>query len=344
MAPAPKARIHKGHVVDKPARQIPEDDLIDLSGQGVEAVKRDDRTHSPMHSHPPFGTSPKTTFLKRNTSGQDSHITVRGNINDMREHLKHLGPSNIASRPKSTRYQSVKIKVPGAAPRQGSVAESTGRTRSIIDEPYRDDMSVHAGEGEGLLKSAGMDAKDGVQALQQGYGALSYSTSPRNKRQEVVIVAEGQSSQPPDYRKAMREYSPAALSRNNSDRSSDTLKSLRSGSPRPWKRGTARSGSITEHTIEANGFQKVVLQTTSSDIDESGESSNSKRGGSTSPEIQSRTSGSVNGSNGHIEENGPAKGEEVKKKRRRQRKKKAKTTEDSTGGESSTKGNDSVTG
>lgn len=352
MAPAPKARVvHRGHVVDKPALQIPEEDLIDLSGHLVDASKRigngDDRNHGPMHTHAAFGTSPKTTFMKRSTSGTDAQpIAVRGNVNDMREHLKHLGPSNVASRPKTTRYQTVKIKVPGVGPvsapsaRAASVTGS-GYTRSIIDEPYHDDPSVHGGEGAGLV-SSGMEAKDGVQALQQGYGTLNYSTSPKNARIEAPIVAEGPSYQAPTYRKSMRDYSPAVLSRNNSDKSSDTLKSLRSGSPRPWKRGTARSGSITEHTIEQNGFQKVVLQTSSSDIEESGESSHGKKSASNSPDLKS--SGSKQDANGKTDENGNAKGEETKKKRRRQRKKKPKNGEGSTGGEGSTVGEGSTTG
>lgn len=346
MAPAPKARVHKGHVVDKPVRPALQEDLIDLSGHHIDAPGRtgngDERNHSPMHIHPAFGTSPKTTFLKRSTSGTDAQpIAVRGNVNDMREHLKHLGPSNVASRPKTTRYQTVKIKVPGATTsieptaRSASVTESTGYSRSIIDEPYHDDPSVHVGEGEGLIKS-GMEAKDGVQALQQGYGSLHYSTSPKNARTEAPIVAEGPSYQVPTYRNAMREYSPAVLSRNNSEKSSDTLKSLRSGSPRPWKRGTARSGSITEHTIESNGFQKVVLQTSSSDIEESGGSSSGKKSESNSPNLQSKTSASNRDSNGQAEENGNPKGEEAKKKRRRQRKKKPKNEEGSAVGEGST--------
>jgi metal transporter CNNM len=346
MAPAPKARVQRGHVIghpDNPVVHAPEDDLIDLrERQSIEIAKR--LANGDHHSSIPvavFGTSPKTTFLRRSSSGADGHpIAVRGNANDMREELKHLGPSNLASRPKTTRYQTVKIK-PGAWPgRSGSRTESTGYPHSVVDEPYQDHPAAHAGEGEGLLRSAGVHAKDGVQALQQGYGSLSYSTSPKNAKSEMATTDGTAPYQRPPSRKSFKEQSPDSISRHHSDRSSDTLGSLQSGvSPTRRRKGTARSGSITENIIEAGGFQKVVLQTTSSsDREDSGSSNTGKKSGQNSPTITPKPPPAA--LDRAPEETRPAtpKGEEVKKKRRRNRKKKgAKSGEEgSTAGGSTT--------
>ena len=335
MAPAPKARVQKGQVVgnpDNPVINAPEDHLIDLTeeGNGVEITKRlvngDHRNHSPAAI---LGTSPKTTFLRRSSSGADGHrITVRGNANDMREHLKHLGPSNLASRPKTTRYQSVKIK-PGVTGRHGSTAESLGYSHSVVEEPYHDDPSLHAGEGEGLLKSAGTHAKDGVQALQQGYGAMNYTPNQNDHEAETSTKDKSVSFQRPGSRKSFKDNSPDGIARQHSDRSSDTLGSLQSGvSPTRRKRGTARSGSITENIRESGGFQKVVLETTSSE-DHEDNTSNGRKSGQNSPTINPKLSQSSATPSASQAATANPNTEEVKKKRRRNRKKKSpKTGED----------------
>src|SRR5450432_3761310 len=110
MAPAPKARVPRGQIVTDPDNfAVPEDHLIDEEDDGPPNGKQRDRlgsVGSRGQGQAVFGSSPKTTFMMRRSLGpQDGSpitpITVRGNANDMREHLKHLGPSNLASRPKS---------------------------------------------------------------------------------------------------------------------------------------------------------------------------------------------------------------------------------------------------
>merc|ERR1711939_605664 len=77
-------------------------------------------------------------FLRRASSGMDGNtIAVRGNMNDMREHLKHLGPSNLASRPKSTRYNTVKIKS-ALGPRSESRTDSSIVQEASSGERYLD--------------------------------------------------------------------------------------------------------------------------------------------------------------------------------------------------------------
>jgi metal transporter CNNM len=267
MAPAPKARAQYGHISGHPDVALshePEEYLIDLS-EGAPIDKKTTNTINTENSTTVFGTSPKTTFMRRSDSAGDSNlVAVRGNINDMREHLKHLGPSNLASCPKTTRYNSVKIKT--TPNRSASGQELLAFQGSpIIEVPYED--NIHGGEGEGLLRSGGSDAKDGVQALQQGYGSISRSLAgpPKTVSQTdsysgMPLVVDGTSKSKSPERGALSRHSS-----QDSGRSSDTLGSLHSGSyGAQRKKGVARSGSITENIIEAGGVRKVVLETNSS--------------------------------------------------------------------------------
>jgi metal transporter CNNM len=329
MAPAPKARVQKGHVVensDSTVLNLPEDNLIDLT-EGVTPLKRSVTTGADRIPNPAtFGTSPKTTtFMRRSSGGADGlPIAVRGTVDDMREHLKHLGPSNLASRPKTTRYSTVKIKSGHGPVRSDSRTESTMLHDPILEEPYRDEPAPQGGEGEGLLKSAGKDASDGVQALQQGYGSFSQKSpdSPgRFTKNEIYVDGEARGSAL-SINRARNSPSPAngPLSRQNSNGSgsSDTLGSL-NGSGSRRKRGTARSGSITENIIEAGGIRKVVLETNSSS-DDRDENGNEHHAAKTSPR---GLDGQASSHDDHSEQTTSAKGEEVKKKRRRTRKKKS---------------------
>jgi metal transporter CNNM len=333
MAPAPKARVQKGHIVephDPATVSAPEDQLIDISEGGTPLKRSSSATHGDRSTPSPamVGASPKTTtFMRRSSGGTDGlPITVRGTVDEMREHLKHLGPSNLASRPKTTRYNTVKIKSGHGPSRSDSRTESTMPVDPIIEEPYRDEPhhAAQGGEGEGLLKSAGKDASDGVQAVQQGYGSISVPKSPdspgRFTKNEIYVDGEARDSNL-SVNKARQSQSPVnrPLSRhdsNGSGRSSDTLGDLNGSSSRK-KRGTARSGSITENIVEAGGIRKVILETNSSsdDRDENGNEHHRL-----SPESLDEQADSHDD---HAEQPTSSKGEEAKKKRRRNRKKKS---------------------
>ncbi|EPE25311.1 CBS-domain-containing protein [Glarea lozoyensis ATCC 20868] len=331
--PAPKARIPKGHVIESSATSAPnvaEDHLIDLAEEHGPELHRHlsltgvERSHSPANK---FGTSPKATFMRRNSSGADGkNVMVRGNMADMREHLKHLGPSNLASRPKTTRYNTVKIKSAGINGRSESRSESVphndGAHETHIEEPYRDDpffpdtSAPQGGEGEGLLKSAGKDAKDGVQALQQGYGSFTErpkSSSPTMKKTARFNQEDGESRSPPSEEPLTRH----STSQSDGSGSTDTVGELteNNGKKPRKKRGAARSGSITENIIDSGGFRKVILETNSSSNE--GDDASVKK---------VLVEGTANGSKDNLLDETQAerdqKSEEVKKKRRRNRHKK----------------------
>ena len=95
-----------------------------------------------------------------------------------KEPSKNLGPSNLASRPRTTRYNTVKIKPGGAglsdaAHKHAQQSPSEPRHASASPAPQ-------GGVGAGLLSSAGKDAKDGVIAVQAGYGTMGVSP-PQSK-------------------------------------------------------------------------------------------------------------------------------------------------------------------
>jgi metal transporter CNNM len=307
LAPAPKARVQKGQVVTDPdAVAIPEDHLLDLDIEGELDGKSRDRINS-VGSRTGNGphilsTSRDTTFmLRRSSATPDGSVqTVRGNAIDMREHLKHLGPSNLASRPKSTRYNTVKIK-PGLT--RNSESDGAILQPVISEEPYRDNLAPRGGEGEGLLKSAGKDASDGVQAVQQGYGTTNPRSSQSPGKENIPAKADT------NGKSRDRDGSPKSKSQrqSNSD-DSDTMGSLpsKNGSPAPRKRNPARSGSITENIIDAGGVRKVVLETNSSSEDHEQEAG------------QEIATNDYHERSGH--EDTAAKAEQVKKKRRRKRK------------------------
>ena len=321
MAPAPKA-FQRGHVVGNVENGIhhcTEDHLIDLREDTASPKQNETRKNSSAV----LGSSPKATFIRRASAGaaDGETIQVRGNMNDMREHLKHLGPSNLASRPKTTRYQTVKIK-PGLATRlSDSRAMTTTYSDLVVDGAYHDLPASGGGEGEGLLKSAGKEASDGVHALQQGYGATDHFPQSSGISVSGDLQTDGAAQGPPNSSKNQTvNHNVAAMSAGGnqsklqSERSSDSVGSMQAREPIIRKRGTARSGSITENIVEANGMRKVVLETTSnSDEDLSGHPL--KDQGSLKDDI------AANSKDMDAQEEAP-KGDEVKKKRRRTRKKK----------------------
>src|SRR5947207_686799 len=188
IAPAPKARIPKGHFISDTEYHravAPEDTLIDISENRSLMNNGSERTDS--HTVDPdlrllnrasttlsdYGSSPKATFLKRSTSNNgDDLIPIRGNVAEMREHLKHLGPWNLAARPKSTRYSAVKIKPGGQA--SDSCAEAGGRNRqvSLPDDTLFHRHATPSNIGVALLGSDFLDVRGRVQEPKQGYGSM----------------------------------------------------------------------------------------------------------------------------------------------------------------------------
>ncbi len=333
MQPAPRSRVPRGEVVATgSALANNEENLIDLDEDQKaqhHALRRTatSDTVKANGTHPELGSSPKKPLhLRRPSSATgNSDQSVPKRLTD-RDHLKHLGPSNLASRPRQTRYNTVKIKpgggsfVPDAAKPQDPA--ETPRSLSISTAPQ-------GGVGAGLLQSAGKDAKDGVQAIQAGYGTIN-STSPDSKRPKTP--SKGHQSLPEidhetpeisnlneDTPTNKRPPASSSKSRPTSQSTLGSLPSPTSSTRARTKRNVARSGSITENIIDRDGIKKVVLETTSSSDD-------SGSGGAR-----------VDGQEEEMEENKkPAQNSEEpssggKKKRRRRKKRTGRGSEEERG-------------
>lgn len=326
MAPAPKSRVPKGEVVDgNPTLSGGDMNSIDAEDDKktqhdiemiVKEISKENHEHERDKS-PRIG--PNLRRISSSIGGSDrERLLKRTNTAEMREHLKHLGPSNLASRPRQTRYNTVKIK-------PGSDAASGDRSRNQDAAPKSKLKSntllipTEAQDGDGLISAGAKEAQDGALAVLQGYGTIT--PTPTNPSQPP--------RSPPDERpspKASNSYgsgkeSPTQRPSVNRNTSHSTLASQNNGrtsrpaTPKIKKSLTisvARSGCITKNIVEAGGTQKMVLEQSSSSeglSEQPGRSSDNNTGESDdkAPE-DGTTTGGDNGTSNR------------KKRRRRKRK------------------------
>ena len=271
MTPAPRARVPKGEVVTEQDNTIAEgqENLIEIEQDQKdprEAMRRtltaDGRLAKENGAQPEMASSPrKASVLRRSSSQQyrsDRENAAKKPMNpEMRDQLKHLGPSNLASRPKTTRFNTVKIKP--AAPSSG---DGTQKSEPMSQTPQRGSFAAQGGAGAGISASAGKDAKDGVLAVQAGYGSIPAASppSPKNSRRGPLVTHAEEEAHKSKSRTPNRSASHSTLGSMDSGRKSQKIS----------KRGTARSGSITENIIDAGGIKKTVLEMTSSSEDAEG--------------------------------------------------------------------------
>jgi metal transporter CNNM len=342
-SPAYRTRLPKGHMgqVERQAANGHESDLIDihegetLSPVGIQRVKTMDGVVSKTKSSDRNASPRQGTFPMRRRSSATDHKPQRYSSDEVREHLKHLGPSNLASRPKATRSTTVKIK-PGNAARGSTASQGPddgyGTSPRKISESAGD---YQGGLGEGLVASAGKEASDGVQALQQGHGG--YNRSPAKSRPSNS-ASKGVQADPADLidvsdeeydvfengSRRGRGLSQSTYDRERNSRSTSTVRSLpkkenRSESSLQAHRGPARSGSITENIIDVNGIRKVVLQTNSSSSNDEDENSGANKGRPDRQSLSRSNSTRLRGSDDyHNIDDGH--NEAAKKKKRRRRK------------------------
>ncbi|KAI9758371.1 MAG: hypothetical protein M1835_000599 [Candelina submexicana] len=275
-----RSRAAKGNIVKDPDTNqgtAEEENLIEIDEDQAKAenakhqVETQDGTIDakdvsdikPRASVTEFG-SPKASFmpLRRSSSAAGSHAQSTHNRRNGPDGRQHLGPSNLASRPKTTRYNTVKIKTYSdtskTAPKQD---QHKSRTESVSSSKLH---APQGGVGEGLLNSAGQDAKDGVHAVQAGYGSMDRTPSRSSRSQSANKGIQAT----PEVVEFTAEGRPKN-ERKESAGSESTLGSLhsRNGGSRPptaRKNRVVRSGSITETHVDAGGVKKMVIETTSS--------------------------------------------------------------------------------
>ena len=331
--PAPKSRVPKGEVVTEPEDTIAagEETLIDADGDHKDdphnALQRNatvDGFPFKVNGNTPEVAAPagvRNAFRRSssiaNASDKEGGSRPRQMNPEMREHLKHLGPSNLASRPRTTRYNTVKIK-PGAGPMAEALKDG------VADTPRTGSTAAQGGVGAGLLSSAGKDAKDGVLAVQAGYGTIGPASAspPTPKKARKSSFVNRASEETRQARLGAdndgKLVSKSRSSRANSHSTVGSMNGRDSPSPSaPNPRTTVRSGSITENIIEAGGIRKTVLHMSSSsdDLDDDG---------------GARVKGGGASSSGDRRKENLESGDGAGKKKRRRRKRKPW---DPTGGE-----------
>lgn len=251
-----------------------------------------------------------------NSASVDKKSRLSTNMEEAREHAKHFGPSNLASRPKTTRFQSIKIK-PGAESSILSAAHNPNGRMTPVRQVSEFDSDYGHGIGEGQLKSAGLDASDGVQALREDYGTVSTSLDSRRPRSvHKSTQAASPNEEGLDENSSLLRPKPQTHASEEGDTIGDLPDKNRSRSPMTYSvRGPARSGSITENIVDTNGIRKVVLETTSSSDSDGENEGDSRKSDKSSPQLKTIEEPVDNG----VSQADAAEGEAMKKRRRRKK-------------------------
>ncbi|KAF3484347.1 uncharacterized protein GIQ15_03671 [Arthroderma uncinatum] len=328
MAPAPKFNFPKGHFVEVPpsAHAIGVETLSTTRHSDTELHNEQQPRNNSFH----FGSPPPPTFYLRQTpiidkpDGVGQPIIQRGATAEIKEQLKHLGPSNLASRPRQTRYNAVKIKRASMSPSRSSQVAST---RDFYPE-YPTPSDVHPSESDSLLvkpasESAANSKPSYGAAAGQTFHPSSHSTNSITKQDPNKVTSDPQgnitSQNTITHESPAKTRGPSPLSRNGT-RSSSATSDASSASVAFYPRGPTRSGSITEQVIDIHGIRKVVLQTSDRNLSEC-DSNHSARPSSSSQASDTKDRSSetyqTGGEPSTQQTNTTASG---KKKRRRKRK------------------------
>lgn len=248
---------------------IVEEDLADLEDKQnnkPESVRRTSDTEALKvnRAHPDQnGTLAKVSSPRRTSStmgGSDREGPLHRSVHaETLEHLKHLGPSNVASRPRQTRFQTVKIKPGADSSFKASIPSIPAKHLPVFAAARGADSPGHA--------TSGKNATDEVLNAQASYGTMNSSPkTPNNNNQSQEQYKDRPAQRDPNADKSGTRTASAG--------SDSTVASLpkhnNSSEPYYLKKKTnnvARSGSITENIVDAGGIKKTVLETTSSSSD-----------------------------------------------------------------------------
>ena len=317
--PAPKYRVPKGEILTEPDKDIgeAEENLIDLGEEQKDQPPGLRRMLTPDGIKTVKASGDQAPSVRRTSSVTDAskHKDHRD-----RDQLKNLGPSNLASRPRQTRYNTVKIK-----PGSGSLTEHLAQSNS---QPGQDPPSgtprggstanaPQGGVGAGLLNSAGKDAKDGVAAVQAGYGTMDTTPPTPHSKGRDSAPQNKLSISPKEPREQNEDDQRAtSVTRGRTSSQSSTVGSLRSfGSRSKSKQRVARSGSLSENFVHAGGIKKTVLEPSSSSDDAEGVGLGAAQTDGADDGESTKPTSSAEGGN-------ESQGQSQKKKRRRRKRNK----------------------
>ncbi|KAL1880579.1 hypothetical protein VTK73DRAFT_5384 [Phialemonium thermophilum] len=272
LTPAPRARVPNPYSPSLNGRlnvETPESVAEDAS-EGARAIQRQNSTGGKSEAQSLSSSLRATTIMLRRPSGSGENQQpnparpVRANIEEMRQHLRHLGPSNPATNPKFTRSTAVKIK-PGTA-----AAAHQHRSKSVPEGGPGAPAQAEDSETTGLLSNRPKDDNT-VSNPSGGYGSVTLAKSPTIQEGAIgpyitVDDADHTTHAKGEYArlKSTGDSSPEGTSTpsGRSVKSEHSQKSIGSSTGHLTPRKlNVRSGSITENIIESRGVRKVILQT-----------------------------------------------------------------------------------
>ena len=244
----------------------------------------------------------------------------------MKEQFKNLGPSNLASKPRQTRYANFKIK-PGVSP--DSNARSLRQTKSYyVKRPENTSPQTPQNTGsleDRQLASAGKDASDAVKEVRKGYGTMDRPWTSERRNTD-----SGDTYKPTDQ--AEERSKDGAREENSDDNLLRPSRAERGGtspmslSRSPTRQRHARSGSIMEQTVNAGGIKKIVLEPNDESDQEEGEVGENHNGANGH---EARDKGEGSGDSSGHKENTASKASSKKKRSSRKKKKGGKSGDES---------------
>ncbi|KAL1837461.1 hypothetical protein VTJ49DRAFT_3760 [Mycothermus thermophilus] len=294
LTPAPRLRLQRRFSEDAALKLNQVTPKLDGEDTKADSPKPPQTAGAANVASPMLVGSPKTTLIMRRTSaGLDGQfitatVPVRANFDDIRQHLKHLGPSNPATNPNKTRSTTVLVK-PGG----GHLSHPA--TVSLAEQQTEFHPREEGDETTSLLRPH-MSGKDGIQALGRAYGSTGSVPTVQHVPQTSGIPSlrldtedqvDKSTQTPADLAKDAIEASSSSAS-PDAETSQSALSSLRpkqhlrppssgnvsadsskSENTLVPKRTSVRSGSITENVVESRGgVRKVVLETSGGSTDE----------------------------------------------------------------------------
>ncbi|EFX05892.1 duf21 and cbs domain containing protein [Grosmannia clavigera kw1407] len=312
LQPAPRARPNRhlplGGELGGSASANEATVVIGAGGNSNQLQQTPEQRASPAVDAQVLSTSPKATmFMLRRCSTGDGRMTqstvpVRTNIDEVWQHLRHLGPSNRANNPKNTRSTTVKIKTAIAAPRIAStpgvrlnvnLLEGGQEHEEHDDEDYDETTHLlgpkhHTSDSDEARTSLQSYGTRGVVSGQEAASedkepSLTATVDTDSSQGKPAVGAELQRASSSDggeidvsdtaaTESAGQSGSENAGHENGSGSGSATgvLISVSDHSTVISCRPIVRSGSITENIIETRGIRKVVLETNSSAEEDDG--------------------------------------------------------------------------
>lgn len=151
---------------------------------------------------------------------------------DVMAHLKHLGPSNLASNPKKTASRTIKIK-------HGSADDGVTKQTTRLNRSDSTASNRPGSRGYGALINTGNDLAE--MTVEDTSPLITFNETPSEVQNSLAVEDQRHDSWPNSHHEPVE--------------------------PVPVLKRVARSGSLVEKQKTSGGVPKTVIETTSSEED-----------------------------------------------------------------------------